>query len=445
MKNIRIQKGLNIPLKGKIEGDADHIPLSCRHVALLGKDYTGMKPTLAVEPGDKVRRGELLFTDKKSPKVRYTAPGTGKVVAVNRGYRRAFESLVIELEEENPLVFTDISTESQEKIREALLESGMWTLIKERPFGKTANPDTVPSAIFVNVLDTNPLAPDVEKIIRGREVYFYKGLKIVSELTEGSVYVCLSPDTNLKIEETSKIEAVSFSGPHPAGNTGTHIHFLHPVSRQKTVWEIGAQELAEIGEFFDTGVTPSERIVALTGTGALTPSYIKARIGASMDELLKDQTIEAKVRKISGSPLSGFDAAGNHAYLGRYHNQISLIPEGGKRELLGWLSPGFNLHSIKRTVASALLPSKKFDLTTDENGGERAIVPVGSYEKVMPMDILPTFLLRSLCVKDIEEAEKLGALELVEEDLALCSYVCPSKIDFQGILRENLTLIEKEG
>jgi len=446
---IKIRKGLDLPISGEPEQTITDGNKPTR-VAILGEDYVGMKPTMAVQVGDKVKLGQLLFTDKKLPAVRHTAPGSGTVVAIHRGAKRAFISLVIELEGDGEVSFasfseSQLSSLDRDKVVGQLIDSGLWTALRARPFSRVANPEATPSAIFVTAMDTHPLAPSVETILAGQEEQFKAGLRVLSKLTDGKLYVCKAPGANVPTVELSSLVVEEFAGPHPAGNVGTHIHFLEPVGRNKTVWHISAQDVAAVGHLFTTGKLSVARVVSLAGPGVVKPRLIRTRIGAAIDDVVSGELKDGPQRIVSGSVLSGRKAEGERAYLGRFHQQISVLPEGNRREFLGWLSPGFDLFSVKNIVFSKLIGKKKFDFDTALNGGRRAIVPVGSYEQVMPLDILPTFLLRALAVNDLEDAEKLGCLELDEEDLALCTYVCPSKIDHGEALRRNLTTIEKEG
>ena len=445
---IRIKKGLDIPISGEPEQVVHPAP-AVRQVALVGQDYVGMKPTMTVTVGEEVKLGQVLFTDKKMAGVKYTAPGAGRVAAVNRGDRRALISVVIELEGDAQVEFEAFAESalaglSREKVRQQLVDSGLWTALRARPFGKVADPESTPHSIFVTAMDTNPLAPSVEVILQGKEQDFQNGLTVLSHLTDGRVYVCTAPRAKIP-SAGDKVSVEQFAGPHPAGLPGTHIHFLDPVSRHKTVCHIAAQDVIAVGRLFTTGRLDVERVVALAGPSVKKPGLLLTRLGASLAELTDGELIDGNNRVISGSVLSGFTAAESNAFLGRYHQQVTVVREGGERSFLGWLSPGFNLFSVKNIVASKLFPNKKFSFTTALNGGPRAIVPIGSYEAVMPLDILPTQLLRSLAINDVEEAEKLGLLELDEEDLALCTYVCPSKIDHGLNLRKTLTIMEKEG
>jgi Na+-transporting NADH:ubiquinone oxidoreductase subunit A len=446
----KIKKGLNVPIAGLPEQTISkgNPP---KKVALIGYDYPGLKPTLEVRPGDRVKLGQLLFTDKKMPGVKYTSPAGGTVVAINRGAKRVFQSIVIECDEKEEEMTFDSFEEGQleglepGKVKTGLIESGLWTALRARPFGKVANPADTPHSIFVTAMDTNPLAPSLEKILEGCETDFKNGLKAIARLTEGKLFLCKAPGSAIPTADLASLVVEEFKGPHPAGNAGTHIHFLDPVSRQKTVWHIDAQDVAAVGKFFTTGRIPVRRVISLAGPSVNKPRLIETRMGACLDTLTQDELKEGNLRVISGSVLSGRIAQGPLAFLGRCHQQVCALEEEQKRRFFGWLSPGLNLFSTKRILLSALIPKKKFSFTTGIKGGKRSILPIGSYESVMPMDFETTYLLRALMVNDVEEAENLGCLELCEEDLALCSFVSPSKIEYGPVLRENLTIIEKEG
>lgn len=445
---IKIKKGLDLPISGAPEQAVD-AGKAISQVALVGFDYHGMKPTMEVREGDRVKCGQLLFTDKKTAGVRYTAPASGTVVAINRGERRVFQSIVIDIEGDEHIEFakTDagsLNDLSREQVVENLIQSGEWTAFLTRPFSKVPDPEVEPHAIFVNVMDTHPLGADPEVIIREAIADFKNGLTIISKLTNGKVFVCSAPDTQLDIGGGSIVHE-TFAGPHPAGLSGTHIHFLDPVNASKTVWTIGYQDVIAIAKLFATGRKHMDRVVSLAGPCVSKPRLLKTRVGANLDQLTQGELNGDDMRVISGSVLGGRHAKNSVCFLGRYTNQVSVLEEGDQREFLGWLSPGTNKFSKLGIYLSKLNPSKLFDFTTTTNGSERAMVPVGSYELVMPLDILPTQLLRSLIVSDTEMAQNLGCLELDEEDVALCTFVCPGKYEYGPILRRNLTQIEKEG
>lgn len=455
----KIKKGLDLPITGEPEQTVTDAEAP-RHVALLGADYVGMKPTMHVSEGDVVKRGQLLFEDKKTPGVLFTAPASGTVKAVNRGDRRVFQSLVIELDERERSGATglgdqvsfegftgkDVASLSRDTVRALLLESGMWTALRGRPFGRTANPEQTPHSVFVTAIDTAPLAASPEAAVRGREADFKRGLAVLAHLTDGKVFVCKKQGEAIPVPTDGKYRAEEFVGPHPAGTAGLHIHLLDPVHREKVVWYVGYQDVLAMGHLFATGELDVGRVVALAGPMVREPRLLRTRLGVSTDSLVEGQLEEGEARIVSGSVLSGRQAAGEiHGYLGRYDTQIAVLAEDRERAFLGWLAPGKDLYSTTPVFLSALTPKRKFDLTTNTNGSDRAMVPIGTYEKVMPMDILPTFLLRAIWAHDVEQAEELGCLELVEEDLGLCTFVCPGKTEWGPILRNVLTTIEKEG
>lgn len=447
---IKIKRGLDLPIAGAPRQAIEDGP-GVRSVAILGGDYVGMKPTMEVREGDQVKKGQLLFTDKKTEGVRYTAPGAGTVRAVHRGNKRVLQSVVIDLaDSEEEVAFDsyqggDPAGLSREQVEALLVESGEWTLLRTRPFGKVPAPGSSPNSIFVTAMDSNPLTADAALIIREREDAFRAGLAILSKLTDGPVWVCKAPGSDLPSFSGGQVREEAFAGPHPAGNAGTHIHFLDPVGPFKTVWSVGYQSVIAIGELFRTGKLHTDRVVALAGPQVKNPRLLRTRVGASLEDLTAGELEEGENRIISGSVFSGHNARGPVAWLGRTANQVTVLREGRERELLRYISPGVNRHSIMNIYLSKLLPGRRFNLTTTTNGSERAMVPVGTYEEVMPLDILPTHLLRSLIVGDTDTAQALGALELVEEDLALCTYVCPGKYEYGPILRDNLTTIEVEG
>ena len=441
----KIKKGLDLPLNGIPKQEISKTILT-KKVALLGEDYIGMKPTMLVAVGDEVKKGQLLFTDKKTPGVKFTAPVSGKVVEINRGEKRAFKSLIIEKSGSEEITFksyseNELSTLTPELIKENLIESGMWTSLRVRPFSKVADSSTTPNSIFVTAMDSNPLAPTIEKILSGKEKAFENGLKVLDKLIEGNIFLCKAPKSKIPTIDSKKLKVEEFDGPHPSGLVGTHIHFLDPVSSRKKVWYINAQDVVALGYLFTTGKIFNERVISIGGSQVKNPTLIKTEVGASTNELVEGMLRDGENRVISGSVLSGHHATGYVSFLGRYHQQISVIEEDRKREFFGWVNPFGNRYSIK----SVVMPKKSLDFSTAIHGGHRAMVPVGSYEAVMPLDIIPSYLLRALAVNDIEEAEQLGCLELDEEDLALCTFVCPSKINHGENLRSNLTQIEKEG
>jgi Na+-transporting NADH:ubiquinone oxidoreductase subunit A len=446
---IKIKRGLNIPIQGAPQQVIEDAP-AARNVALVGFDYVGMKPTMEVQEGDRVKLGQLLFTDKKTEGVRYTAPGAGTVSAINRGARRVLQSVVIELDGDEAERFDAVSPEQvaslgADAVREQLVQSGQWTALRTRPYSKVPAPDAQAAAIFVTAMDTHPLCADPTVIIAEQPDAFRLGQELLAKLTTGKVYVCAAEGADVPLGSAGNIEEARFSGPHPAGLAGTHIHFLEGVNVERMVWTVGYQDVIAIGRLFLDGQLYTERVIALSGPQVENPRLLRTRLGADMQALTAGQLKTGDNRVISGSVLGGRTVLGATAYLGRYHNQISVLLEGRHREFMGWFSPGAKKHSNLGIYLSNFLGLKPLAMTTNTNGSQRAMVPVGSYETVVPQDYLPTHLLRALIVGDTEMAQALGCLELEEEDLALCTYVCPGKYEYGPILRDNLTRIEKEG
>lgn len=407
---IRIKRGLDLPINGAPE-QAIEDAAAVRSVAILGNDYVGMKPTMEVREGDRVRLGQLVFTDKKTEGVKYTAPGTGTVRAINRGEKRVFLSLVIDLDEDQSDQETfasyddeQIASLERDKVVENLVNSGLWTTLRTRPFSKVPDPQTTPSSIFINLMDSNPLAMDPEVVARDHAQDLLRGISLLARLTEGKVFVCRRAGSFAGLEGQglpSSVQVEDFDGPHPAGLTGTHIHFLDPVSLNKWVWNINFQDVIAIGKLFSTGQIWNERVVALAGPQVKRPRLLRTRVGANLTEILSNELKDGENRIVSGTVLAGRKVADPENFLGRYHQQICVLKEGRERPLFGYLSPGSNRHSNLGIYLTSLFKGKKLDMTTTTNGSERAMVPVGSYETIMPLDILPTQLLRSLIVGDI--------------------------------------------
>ena len=442
---IKVRRGLDLPISGAPKQEIHDGPKTSQ-IAIIGSDFHGMKPTMEVKVGDNVSKGQLLFTDKKNLGVRFTSPSSGTVVAINRGERRVFQSLVIDIDGDKKESFASFDVNelpalSREQVVDNLVTSGQWVSFKTRPYSKVPAIDSAPASIFVNAMDTNPLAADPEVIIAERQQDFANGLTVISKLTEGSVNLCVEGDSSVSADNVS---VHSFSGPHPAGLSGTHIHYIDPVSADKTVWTINYQDVIAIGALFTSGEIDNRRVVALGGPQVTEPRLIRTILGANLNQLVIGELENDENRVISGSVLSGRKAAGNFAFLGRYHNQVSVIREGREREFLHYLRAGVNKHSALPIFAGGL-KKKLFNMTSSTNGSERAMVPVGGYENVTALDILPVQLLRSLIVGDTEMAQKLGCLELDEDDMGLYTYVCVGKYEYGPILRDNLTRIEKEG
>ncbi len=441
---ITIKKGLDLPLAGGPK-QVIHDGPAIKHVATLGEEYIGLRPTMKIKVGDKVQKGQVIFEDKKNPGVKYTALASGTILEINRGAKRVLQSVVIEIEGDEAVSFAKydaqaLDTLEPQQVRDNLIESGMWTALRTRPFSKVPAVDATAAAIFVTAMDTQPLAGDPQVVIAEHKDDFVNGLKVLARLTD-KVFVCKAPGADIP---AGNAQVEEFAGPHPAGLPGTHIHFLMPASARRSVWYLGYQDVIAIGQLFTTGELNNQRVVAITGPKAKNPRLVRTLLGASTQALTQDEA-DGQVRVISGSVLNGRTATGPHAYMGRYFQQLTLIEEGTEKEFFGWVMPGSDKFSITRAFLGHLSPSRLFNMTSSTGGSERAMVPIGNYERVMPLDILPTMLLRDLISGDTDGAVALGALELDEEDLALCTFVCPGKYDYGSYLRDCLETVEREG
>ncbi len=409
---IRIRKGLDIALQGT-PAQSVRDGRSVKSVALLGHDIPGIRPEFRVETGARVRTGDTLFTDRKRPELVFTSPATGVITAIHRGHRRMLDSLVISVEDDCFVQFAVLAEGlTREGARQLLLKSGMWAAFLSRPFGRIPNPDSSPGAIFVTAMDTNPLAADATVILGPLLSHFRRGLEVLKTLTGGPVYVCQSPGPELAAAD-GQLRIVTFGGPHPAGLAGTHIHHLMPVSADRSVWQIGYQDVIAIGHLAQTGQLRVERVVSLAGPAVQNPQLVRTRLGASLDDLLDGEVKTGNLKRISGSVLSGRISG----YLGRYHNQVTVLDNSD-------------------TSAGGSLLSRLFGFLPAAPAGP--LIPLEAFERVMPLDILPTPLMRALSVGDIETAERLGCLELVEEDVALFSHLCAGKADYGSLLRRTL-------
>lgn len=450
---INIKKGLDLPIGGKPEQSVSDSP-AVSHVALLGTDYVGLRPSMAVEAGQKVKKGQVLFEDKKNPGTCFTAPAAGTVVAINRGERRCFQSLVIEVDPNGESVeFKKTSADrllglSSREVVDELVASGMWTALRTRPFDKVPAIGSLPHSIFITAIDTNPLAADPKVVISAQAEAFANGVKVLSRIGV-QVYVCKG-DYDVPLVTADNIRYESFKGHHPAGLAGVHIHHLDPVSENKTVWHIGYQDVIAIGHLFVEGELFNERVISIAGPNAKKPRLVKTLLGASVAELTANEIVKSSqgVRVISGTVLNGNIATGVFAYLGRYHQAVALLEEGNCNEFFlgNWMGLGLHRHSATRAFLANFLRPSKYTFNTALNGGPRAILPIGCYDKVLaPYEVEATMLLRAIDINDVDQAKLLGILELSEDDIALATYVCPGKNDFGPLLRRSLTKIEVEG
>lgn len=448
MKKIDLTKGLDIPISGQPKQELVS-PTQVNRVALLGDDYVGMKPTMEVAEGDHVKTGQVVFRDKKNEGVLFTSPATGTITSINRGAKRKFESLVITCEDDDFCSFLNPgenpSSFSPDAIRKTLVESGLWTSFRTRPYGKIPTVTTSPSSLFITAMDTRPLAADPASVLRENAEDFGLGITVLELFADFPIYLCTADSASLAPISPQKATIVEFSGPHPAGLPSTHIHYVDPADENTIVWHIDYQDVIGIGTLFRTGRLPTYKIISIAGPAVRKPALMKVRYGSDIFQLCRDLLLSSPNRILSGSVLDGRQVKDFHHFLGRYHNQISALHEQSGRGLFSWAYPGIERHSVKNIFISALNRTRKFPMRTALWGGDRAIYPIDSYDRVMPLDIVPLALLKSLSVGDTERSKDLGALELIEEDVALLSYVCPGKNDFGPILREVLTEIELEG
>lgn len=454
MADYKLKKGFDINVAGK--ADLKLVELDApRKAAILPSEFLGLKPKMDVEEGDPVKIGTVLFHDKNNEKIKFTSPVSGKVAAINRGDRRRIMEVVIENDMKNDAEkFMVIKPESaasakKEQIIENMLKGGMWPLIRQRPFNKIANPEDEPRDIFVSGMDTAPLAADVDFIMQGLEADFQLGVDILGQLTPGKVYLGVNGKADKvapAFKNVTNVEKNSFSGPHPAGNVGVHIHHTKPIKSGQKIWYVQPYAVALIGKFFRTGQFANERIIATAGSALNERQYYKVTLGTPLASLITEGNVNhPEPRFISGNILTGRKISAG-AFTSFYDNLISVIPEGPKeKKLLGWYRPGLKMRSFNRSFLSSWVGPEEYEVNTLLYGGKRAFVATGDYEKVMPMDIYPVYLIKSILAEDITEMEGLGILEVDEEDVALCSYICPSKYDFGGIVRQGLDLIEKEG
>lgn len=447
MQNFELRKGLNLPVTGAPVQEIHEGP-QIRTAAVLGVDYLGLKPRLSVSEGDVVASGTPIFAHKDTPETQVVSPIAGRVKAINRGPRRVLISVEIEATDSptEPVDFSGVGDPgTADGLAERLCAAGLWTSFRTRPYSKVPDRSTRPAAIYVTAMDTEPLAPDAAIVITDAAEAFVKGLEAVASLSEGNTYLCYEAGAENPGKDVAGVEVAQFAGPHPAGLPGTHMHFLEPPTAERTVWTIGYQDVITIGRLLTTGHFDPQRVVAVCGPSCVRPRLVRTVMGASMIELT-DGEIEKStpVRMISGSILSGRAGEGPDAYLGRYDRQLTVIEEDRKQISMGWIRPMPDKYAFQPVLGSAF-SKKLYALTSNLNGGRRAMVPLGTFEELMPQDFLPTQLLRALLVMDTDTAQALGALELDEEDLGLVGFACPAKYEYGLALRDCLTKIEKEG
>lgn len=451
-KVIHIKKGLNIPLLGDAEKILQKAPRASSY-AVSPTDFHGLAPKLLVAEGDRVKAGTPLFYDKYNEDVLYTSPVSGVFSLLVRGEKRRVLELRIETDAEDEYIdfgVADPATMDRNGIVGLLLRSGTWPMIRQRPYSIIAKPGVMPRSIYISCFDTAPLGIDVDFVIQGQEDAFRKGLEVLSRLTDGFVYLGVhyqkTTSSAFLQPDVDRVRVNSFRGPHPAGNVGIQIHHTAPLNKGEVVWCLDVQDVIIIGRLFMKGVYDARKVVALTGPEVLNPRYYRVTSGVQISAMAAGNIRTQKgvnLRYISGDPLTGTKIASN-GYLGFYHSQISVLPEGDQPEIMGWIAPNFDKFSVSRTFFSFLMPEKRYRHNTNIRSGERPFVVTGLYEKVLPMDILPMQLLKAIMINDIDMMEKLGIYEVAPEDFALCEYVCPSKIEIQSIIRDGLDTMIRE-
>ena len=448
-KVITLRKGLDINLQGKPQASVSDAP----QAALYGVsplDFEGVTPKLLVKAGERVKAGTPLFFDKNDQRVLFTSPVSGCVAEIVRGEKRKVLAVTVtpdaerQYEDFGP---ADPTASSREEIVEKLLRSGLWPMIVQRPYGIIADPSDEPRAIFVSAFDSAPLAPDYNFALREERSNLQTGIEVLRKLTAGKVHLSVRAGAEGDMPSLGGVELHTFRGKHPVGNVGVQIHHIAPVNKGEKVWTVNIQDLAIIGRLFNTGHADMTRTIAVTGSEVEKPAYVRTIAGARVDSILggnvKAQKEGDSVRIISGNVLTGTKTAMD-GFLGYYANQLTAIPEGDKYELLGWAMPRLGKFSVSRAYFSWLCPKKAYRLDTNMNGGERPFVVTGLYEKYLPMDIYPMYLLKACLAGDIDKMENLGIYEVVEEDFALCEVVDPSKIDIQQIIRDGINLMIRE-
>lgn len=449
---INIRRGYDIRIEGAAEKTVDDLSLS-DIIGVKPTDFHTVIPKLLVEVGDEVLAGQALFFDKNRPDIHFNAPVSGEIAEIVRGEKRRILEIRI-LPDKKDIRYvsypvSDPATLSREEITERLLESGCWNYIRQRPFSLIANPSDTPKGIFVSCFDSAPLAPDIGYIVDFEKENFQAGLSALQNLSGGHLHLGLraAPKTGLSDSDFSGIPVEHihhFKGPHPAGNVGIQIHHIDPIQKGEVVWYVHPQDVLIIGRLFREGRYRADRLLALTGSSVLHPQYFRVMTGQRIGNILSDRLRDAHCRAIQGNVLAG-TTTGSDDFLSYYTNHLTVIPEGDEPEFLGWLLPGFKKLSLSRTYFSWLFPKRNYQLDTNMHGEERAFVMTGQYDKVLPMDIYPVYLLKAILAKDIERMEALGIYEVAEEDLALCEFVCTSKIDVQKIVAEGLEYARLEG
>ena len=442
-KNIKLCKGLDIKLVGKAEARLENAPMA-KSYAVSPLDYENVTPKLLVKVGDKVEAGSALFFDKNNPRILFTSPVSGVVAAINRGEKRKLLNIAIEPDAAQvykQLTVVDVAKAERSAVVEMLLESGLWTRIVERPYGIIANPDATPKAIFVSAFDSAPLAPDYNFVLSNEKAAIEAGMAVLARLTDGKVHLSARKGDEGFMAEVKGVEYHTFSGKHPVGNVGVQIHHIDRIAKGDIVWTVNIQDVAMIGRLVMGGKLDMSKTIAVAGSEAQAPCYKRVIAGAAVESIVGE--VKDGVRVISGDVLTGV-ATAKDGYLAANANMVTLIPEGDKYEFMGWAMPRFHRFSVSGAYFSWLFPKKSYQLDTNTNGEERPFVVTGLYEKYLPMDVYVSYLLKACLCKDLDKMENLGLYEVLPEDLALCEFVDPSKINMQQILRDGINLMIKE-
>ncbi|MFD1552021.1 NADH:ubiquinone reductase (Na(+)-transporting) subunit A [Putridiphycobacter roseus] len=449
-KTIKIRKGLDIKLKGAAEKVITTVDLNNNFI-VNPTDFHGVMPKMVVKAGDKVNAGDVVFYNKNRVEVKFCSPVSGEVAEIVRGAKRKILAVRITADSDisyTPLPAIDLNTVDRKDAKSFLLNAGLWPFIKMRPLDVIANPEDNPKAIFISAFDSSPLAPDYDYLLHDEGESFQAGIDILKKMTDGKVHLTIN--SSAKADEVFKqakgVQLNSINGMHPAGNVGTQIHHIDPINKGEVVWTVNALDVALIGRAIQSKKFDLSRVIAVCGSEVKAPKYSRAIIGAEVSPFLKNNVNEGDIRVISGNVLTGTKIEQN-GHLGFYDAQITVIPEGNKAKFSfteGWMEPGFKKFSVSRTYFSWLSPNKKHVIDTNTNGEERSFVVTGEMEKVFPFDILPMYLTKACMYHDLDEMENLGIYEVAPEDMALCEFVCTSKVNIQSVIREGLDEVRRE-
>jgi Na+-transporting NADH:ubiquinone oxidoreductase subunit A len=444
-KTIKISKGLDIKLKGTANEELVNAEFS-KTYAIKPTDFEGLTPKILIKPGAEVKSGTILFFDKYNPKIQFSSPVSGKITSIDRGELRKVLQITIEADNETKyeeFKKFDLKSLKREEVIEQLLNSGTWPFIRQRPYAIIANPETTPKSIFISGFDNAPLAPNYDFIIKNDLKNFQNGITVLSKLTDGKIYLNINNQTESTYSSITGVEKNIFIGKHPSSTIGTQINHISPINKGEFVWYVNPQDVIIVGKLFSEGKFDASKIIAITGSQIEKPKYLKTVIGAELKSLLNSNNVKSNSRYISGNVLTG-TKINKTSHIGFYHSQITIIPEGNYYEFIGWAMPRLNKYSASKTFFSWLTPNKEYILDTNTNGGQRAFVMSEEYNKVVPINILPVELLKACIAEDIDKMEQLGIYEVAEEDLALCEFICTSKIDVQEIIRKGINLMIKE-